>query len=62
MDDAETKLSWLARLATDLDRERGVVGNFAVVVASDIRAVLDGHPERVAWTSEPGGSDSKDAR
>ena len=54
--DAETKLDWLARLAADLDRESGEHGNFAMVVASDIRDVLDGHPERVAWASEPGGS------
>lgn len=37
------------RLANDLDREPD---NFAAVVASDIRDVLEGRPERVAWTEQ----------
>lgn len=36
-------------LARDLDRESGTISPH--VIASDIRDVLDGHPERVAWTT-----------
>lgn len=42
------------RLADDLDRE---TPNLAAVVASDIRDILDGHPERVAWNVRPGEDD-----
>lgn len=59
MNDTE-KLAYIRVLADDLDTETGEHGNFAMVVASDLRDILAGHPEAVAWNRklEPGGSGS----
>lgn len=52
MNDTE-KLACIQALADDLDTETGEHGNFAMVVASDIRDILAGHPDAVAWNRKP---------